>query len=141
MDTISVFCLVLATAAACIIALQVYSVYLNYDHIMEFNDAYAGLENVRSLGGLFIDKRVFDPNDSVTDVKQKWRCVERQDKYVSLSAFGFYANDDGSVREFPNYDGCVGFTFSGAGHSRIVNPCTDTGAENSALCNLLKSVL
>uniref|UniRef100_A0AAU7E2H7 IMV membrane protein n=1 Tax=Rousettus bat poxvirus TaxID=3141933 RepID=A0AAU7E2H7_9POXV len=141
MDTLSVFCLVLATAAACIVALQVYSIYLNYDHIVEFNDAYAGLENVRSLGGLFIDKRVFDPNDAVVDVKQKWRCVERQGKYVSLSAFGFYATENGAIREFPNHDGCVAFTFAGSGHSRIVNPCTSEDAKNSAWCDFLKSAL
>lgn len=141
MDTLSMFFFVVATAAACIVVMQLYSIYLNYDSILEFNDTYSSLENTRSLGGLFIDKRVFDPNDAIADETHKWRCMRLRGEYMSMSIFGIYAFSDGRIRTFNTYSDCLEFTFAGASGSRIVNPCTDEDMKNPELCEYLKSIL
>ncbi|AQY16883.1 MC134 [Molluscum contagiosum virus subtype 1] len=141
MDPLSVFFLVVAAAAVCTLLLQAYAVYENFDSILEFNDAHASLEYSKSLGGSYIDKHVFDPNDGVADVTQKWRCALYGKVYVSASAFGFYAQPDGSKRTFSTRDDCVDFTFGTADTSRIVNPCTDPNGAQAEDCAFLKSVL
>ncbi|QGN68128.1 IMV membrane protein [Equine molluscum contagiosum-like virus] len=141
MDVFSAFVLMVATAAACVLLMQAYAIYENFDSILEFNDEYASLEYAKSLGGAYVDRHVFDPNDGVADVRHKWRCAPYGNAYVSASAFGFYALQDGNPRTFSTLEDCIEFTFTNADTARIVNPCTDANGARGQDCRFLKSIL
>ncbi len=140
MNSVSVFLLVVATIAVCFIFLQAYSIYENFDNILEFNSEYSALEYSKSLGVISIDRRVRDPNDEIFDVKQKWRCVKFDDSYVSVSVFGFRTVDTNpnTIRKFQQIDTCVDTTFS-TYEFQIFNPCIYQ--PNSRECMFLKSIL
>ncbi|CCD83300.1 IMV surface protein [Squirrelpox virus] len=140
MDTVSVFVIVVATAAICVILMQAYAVYENYDNILEFNAAHAALEYASTVGGPQVDRRAFDPNDEATDAKAKWRCVLKGSVYVSASLFGFRA-EGGRVKLFPDEESCQDFTFTPGNAASIINPCAPPRGPGDADCVFLKSVI
>ncbi|AAF44536.1 hypothetical protein FPV192 [Fowlpox virus] len=141
MDALFVFIIILATAVICLFLFQAYTIYDNYHNIIEFNEKYGGLEYSRSPGGLYIDKRVFDPNDSETDPKAKWRCVNyNNNQYASASKFGYLATSSRNPVLFTNLEDCVYYNYTRGEIGTIWNPCAEYG-EGSAECSTLKSHL
>ncbi|AST09339.1 virion surface protein [Murmansk poxvirus] len=145
MNALSVFFIVMATAALCIIFIQLYSIYENYNNIKEFNSTHAAFEYSKSIGGTpALDRRVTDVNDTIYDVKQKWRCVPYNGNvYVSASVFGFKAigsNNTKTIRKFNTLQQCIDFTFSNKDNVDIYNPCVAPNM-NTRDCDFLKSVL
>ncbi|AVD69523.1 IMV membrane protein [Saltwater crocodilepox virus] len=139
MDALSAFLLVVATCAVCFFLFQLYTVYENYGNIVEFNDEYRSLEYAKTIGGSYVDRTVYDPNDSVLDPTEKWRCVIRNGKYISVSKFGFkYDSVLGKTLEFPTMEDCINFNYGSIFSGDIYNPCTDPTSEE---CLFLKSVL
>nr|WGO62742.1 viral replication A28-like protein [Wadden Sea poxvirus] len=141
MDPISVFFIVLATIAMCIILIQLYTIYENYDNIKEFNTTHSSLEYSKSINIMSLDRRITDINDNILDVKQKWRCVFFDNAYVSVSMFGFKTiKDNVTIRKFTTLDECIDYTFSISTHSNMINPCLYNNIPNKE-CTFLKSVL
>ncbi|WYJ75346.1 m116L [Myxoma virus] len=140
MNPVTVFFVVVVTVAVCMILFQVYSIYLNYDNIKEFNAMHSPLEYSKMVNVTAIDRRVQDANDDIYDAKQKWRCVKFDDSYVSLSMFGYKADGVG-IRRFRTLNGCIDYTFSTSTHSSILNPCIPPNDPKSRECTFLKSTL
>ncbi|QRI42984.1 hypothetical protein ChPV266 [Cheloniid poxvirus 1] len=140
MDALFVFIIILATTVICLFLFQAYTIYDNFHNILEFNEIYGGLEYARSQGGLYIDKRVFDPNDTETDPKAKWRCVEYKNSYASASKFGYLSISKDNPILFTNLTDCIDYNYSKGEINTVWNPCTEYG-EGSAECNTLKSHL
>ncbi|ADZ30552.1 hypothetical protein CPXV_NOR1994_MAN_153 [Cowpox virus] len=146
MNSLSIFFIVVATAAVCLLFIQGYSIYENYGNIKEFNATHAAFEYSKSIGGTpALDRRVQDVNDTISDVKQKWRCVAYPGNgFVSASIFGFQAevgpNNTRSIRKFNTMQQCIDFTFSDVINIDIYNPCVAPNI-NNAECQFLKSVL
>ncbi|QHG62677.1 hypothetical protein [Cetacean poxvirus 1] len=142
MNAVYIFFIIIATAIICLLLLQAYIIYDNFDSIKEFNKMHAGLEFSKSVGGTSIDHRVTDYNDDIYDVKQKWRCVKYKDYYyVSLSIFGFRSNKDKSIMSFQNIDECIYNNSTIFTDFNIYNPCLEPNGNNKAECIFLKSVL
>ncbi|AWU47163.1 IMV MP/virus entry [Sea otter poxvirus] len=140
MDVISIICIIIATVSVCVILIQSYSIYENYDNIKEFNLENAALEYSKSTGGSRTDRRVYDPNDNVYDVKQKWRCEKRNQLYLSVSIFGFLSDDRNTIKYFTSKDECILYTFTNRIFTDIFNPCLPPN-EGSDDCKFLKSIL
>ncbi|ALA62516.1 hypothetical protein [Turkeypox virus] len=140
MDALFVFIVIVATVVICIFLFQLYIIYDNYHNILEFNDAYSSLEYSKSPGGLYIDKRVFDPNDSETDPKAKWRCIEYKNQYVSASKFGFLSTSLGNPILFNNLQDCIYYNYTRGEIGTIWNPCSES-EQSSDACITLKSNL
>ncbi|ANS71207.1 imv mp/virus entry [Pteropox virus] len=140
MDAITIMCIVIVTVAACVMMLQAYSIYENYENIKEFNSENASLEYAKSTGGMRVDYRVKDPNDTTHDVKQKWRCVIKQNVYVSASIFGFLSDNSKTIKQFYTLDECILYTFMPKIDNNIYNPCVPPN-ERSEDCIFLKSIL
>ncbi|ABQ43748.1 viral replication A28-like protein [Tanapox virus] len=139
MNPASVFLIVVATVAICLIVIQVYYIYENYDNIKEFNSTHSLLEYSKTINVFSLDRRIYDPNDHVHDVKQKWRCVNYDNNYVSVSIFGFKSDSGKNIKNFSTIDDCIDYTFSKSTHSNIFNPCINE--DKSKDCIFLKSVL
>ncbi|AAK85079.1 hypothetical protein [Lumpy skin disease virus] len=139
MNAITIFFIILSTVAVCIIIFQLYSIYLNYDNIKEFNSAHSAFEFSKSVNTLSLDRTIKDPNDDIYDPKQKWRCVKLDNDYVSVSMFGFKSNGS-EIRKFKNLESCIDYTFSQSTHSDIKNPCILQNGIKSKECIFLKSM-
>ncbi|AEN03721.1 virion surface protein [Yokapox virus] len=145
MNSLSVFFIIIATATICIIFIQLYSIYENYNNIKEFNATHAAFEYSKSIGGTpALDRRVTDVNDTIYDVKQKWRCVPYNKMFVSASIFGFKANSSQNnetiIKKFNTLQECIDFTFSDIYNIDIYNPCIGLNI-NTRDCDFLKSIL
>ncbi|QHR82658.1 MV entry-fusion complex protein [Brazilian porcupinepox virus 1] len=140
MNVVTVFFIIIATVAICLVMFQGYSIYQNYDNIKEFNSVHSSLEYTKTINTSSLDRTIYDPNDDVYDVKQKWRCVLFKNNYVSISAFGF-KSDKNIIRKFYNIDECIDYTFSKSTHSNIFNPCISLNDPKSEECMFLKSIL
>ncbi|QDJ95056.1 IMV membrane protein [Hypsugopox virus] len=138
MGPLSIFFIILATVALCIILIQCYTIYENYDNIKEFNALHGALEYSKSTNVISVDRREFDANDQIYDAKEKWRCVKYNNMFVSVSKFGFKSINN-SIRKFSDFKDCINYTFSTSTHSDIINPCIND--QNSNDCNFLKSIL
>ncbi|AAR07474.1 118L [Yaba monkey tumor virus] len=141
MNPTSIVLIVIATVAVCLIIMQIYYIYENYDNIKEFNSTHSTLEYSKTINVFSLDRRIYDPNDHIYDVKQKWRCVNYKNNYVSVSVFGFKSNKDKNIKMFTTINDCINYTFSKSTHSDIYNPCIlDDGFQNQD-CIFLKSVI
>ncbi|QRY18996.1 ORF-126 [Teiidae poxvirus 1] len=140
MDAFLIFIVILATTVMCLFFFQAYTIYDNYHNILEFIDTYSGLEYARSLGGLYVDKRIYDPNDSETDSKAKWRCIDYKGNYASASKFGYLTELGNGPLLFTSLNDCVSHNYLKNEINKIWNPCTELG-EGSYECNTLKSHL
>ncbi|AUI80688.1 hypothetical protein [White-tailed deer poxvirus] len=140
MNVVTIFFIVVATVAVCLIFFQGYSIYKNYDNIKEFNNAHSVLEYSKTVNVISLDRSVQDPNDQIYDVKQKWRCNKFENDYVSISIFGF-KSDGNNIRKFRTLEDCINYTFSESTHSNIFNPCVSPNDPKSKECIFLKSIL
>ncbi|APG58336.1 envelope protein A28-like protein [BeAn 58058 virus] len=140
MNILTVFFIIVATVAICMIMFQGYYIYQNYENIKEFNSMHSSLEYTKTLNTLSIDRTVTDPNDDIYDVKQKWRCVKFIDAFVSISAFGF-KSDGKKIRKFTNIEDCIYYTFSISNNTNMFNPCIYPNDPKSKECIFLKFIL
>jgi hypothetical protein len=105
------------------ILFEIWQFYSNYNNIINFNKTYYNIQY--GIGAFVnIDPNTNDPNDFITNIQQKFRCVSDNDnKYYTFSINGYYSNDAFSrTLNFNTLNSCINYTF-GNSIKTIYNAC------------------
>lgn len=116
----------MAVSLLSFVLFEIWQFYSNYNNIINFNSTYY---NLQYGTGTFvnIDNNIIDPNDFVTDIQQKFRCVKdiSNNLYYSFSIYGYYSNNALSRSlNFSTLDSCLNYTFSNNTTKIIYNACS-----------------
>jgi hypothetical protein len=138
MNIIQVTALIFITTATCFLAFQFWYYIENYDYILKYNNTYSNLEYARSANINYDDRTVYDPNDNIFIVDEKWRCAENNRLFYALSEFGFLSTESTGIHlVYTHFRDCILDLFSR--QTKIVyNACA---IPTSADCNLLQNLL
>ncbi|NP_064968.2 viral replication protein A28-like [Betaentomopoxvirus amoorei] len=139
MNTVQILVVILITTALSFLVFQLWYYAENYEYILRYNDTYSNLQFARSANINFDDLTVFDPNDNVFNVEEKWRCASTNNNiFYAVSTFGFLSTESTGINlTYTNSRDCIIDLFS-----RIIkivyDPCT---VETSNDCRLLRLLM
>ncbi|CCU55473.1 IMV MP/virus entry (Cop-A28L) [Adoxophyes honmai entomopoxvirus 'L'] len=138
MNIIQVIVIILITASLCFLIFQLWYYAENYEYVLRYNDSYSNLQYAKSTNINFDDLTVYDPNDNIFNVEEKWRCASSNNIFYAVSKFGFLSTESTGIHlTYNNYRDCILDLFS-----RIIkiiyNPCV---VETSSDCVLLKLLI
>lgn len=120
---------ILYILSACLLSFvlfEIWQFYSNYNNIINFNTNYY---NLQYGTGSFtnIDPNTYDPNDFITSIQQKYRCIlDPSDSfYYAFSIYGYYSNDVMSRSlTFKTLNNCTNYSFNNTYNKIIYNACT-----------------
>ncbi|CCU56418.1 IMV MP/virus entry (Cop-A28L) [Mythimna separata entomopoxvirus 'L'] len=137
MNIIQIIAIVIITSALCFLIFQLWYYGENYEYILRYNDTYSNLEYTRSANINFDDLTIYDPNDNIFNVREKWRCALNNNTYYAISDFGFLSTESTGINlTFTNYRDCIIDLFSRV-IKVIYNPCTIPTSSDCTLLRLL----
>ena len=141
MEIFKIFVIVISVSCFCFLLFQLWFFIENQEYIYLFNEKYSKLEYVASPNMYFIDKNVFDPNDSETDVNKKFRCgySNTNHLYYGFSEDGFISKNSSYIDlTWTNLTDCISDIFK-TNTIIIYNPCINS--ETSTDCIMLKQLM
>ncbi|CCU56096.1 IMV MP/virus entry (Cop-A28L) [Choristoneura rosaceana entomopoxvirus 'L'] len=138
MNTIQILVIILITSALCFLIFQLWYYAENYEYILRYNDTYSNLEFTKSANINFDDLTIYDPNDNIFNVEEKWRCATNNNIFYALSTFGFLSTESTGIHlTYSNSRDCIIDLFSKI-IKIVYDPCT---VETSADCTLLRLLM
>lgn len=106
----------------CFCLMQCLEFIQNYDSIKEFNTKYSKYEYMATPSYSYIDKSVYDPNDSSLTSEEKWRCVLTDEGYAGMNNKGIVVID-GSFKIWNEITDCYEYIFTNP-FLTYNNPCS-----------------
>lgn len=93
------------------ILFQSYEFIMNYDYILNFNNVYANYEYASSPSYNYTDYTIYDPNDLINNVEDKWKCVLYTNQtWVGVSKKGLVTIDD-RIATWSDKMSCIKYIF------------------------------
>lgn len=133
MEIFKLFIIIISVCCFCFILFQLWFFVENREYIYLFNQRYKNLEYVSSPNMFFIDKNVFDPNDTQTDPNKKFRCAQENGITYALSEDGFMSGNSSQITlTWTNETDCVNTLFK-TNNIVLYDPCAISQVSNNCL--------